>query len=512
MKKIIISLFAAATSLAAGAQETYEIANIGTQDLNGTARYVGMGGAMEALGADISTMSTNPAGIGLFRRSQLTGTLGLVAQQESEGWQSYDKTNVSFDQLGLVVAMPTGDDSFFNFGFGYRKSRNFNQILSMVDVLDGASQSKVFYDKMAGGYITNEDSRTYSQLDVLNHETLYVGDDGKLFNPVRFANGTATRFDGYDYEWHRGASGYIGEYDFNISGNIDNRYYLGFTLGLHDVNYRANTLYDERMLPNTAGLETLTFTDRREIDGTGVDVKFGFIFRPVEESPFRIGLYVNSPIWYDLTSYNYTRMFANDTEYADPVQGEQEYAFKTPWKFGVSLGHTIENFIALGATYEYADYGTTQARIKYPGYTYDTWSDTEPDDAMNASIKSTLKGVHTLKVGAELKPSDELSVRMGYNFVSPMYQKDAYRDVVADSYGTMYSSTVDYTNWKATHRFTVGLGYRFSKRMALDAAYQFSAQKGQFLPFPGSDDDNLPYDKDITNKRNTWQLTMAYTF
>ena len=56
---------AALTFLAipAMAQETYESANIATQDLNGTARYVGMGGAMEALGADISTISTNPAGI-----------------------------------------------------------------------------------------------------------------------------------------------------------------------------------------------------------------------------------------------------------------------------------------------------------------------------------------------------------------------------------------------------------------------------------------------------------------
>lgn len=41
------------------AQETYEVAEVSTQDLNGTARYVGMGGAMEALGADLSTISTN---------------------------------------------------------------------------------------------------------------------------------------------------------------------------------------------------------------------------------------------------------------------------------------------------------------------------------------------------------------------------------------------------------------------------------------------------------------------
>ena len=51
-----------ATSLVAlpvVAQETYENARIMGEDLNGTARYVGMGGALEALGADISTIGTN---------------------------------------------------------------------------------------------------------------------------------------------------------------------------------------------------------------------------------------------------------------------------------------------------------------------------------------------------------------------------------------------------------------------------------------------------------------------
>ncbi|MEE3384030.1 MAG: hemin receptor, partial [Prevotella sp.] len=67
MKKLLYVSFALALSLPVMAQETYENANIATKDLNGTARYVGMGGAMDALGADLSTMSSNPAGIGLFR-------------------------------------------------------------------------------------------------------------------------------------------------------------------------------------------------------------------------------------------------------------------------------------------------------------------------------------------------------------------------------------------------------------------------------------------------------------
>ena len=66
MKTQTISiLLLALAALPAMAQETYQDTKLVENELNGTARYVGMGGAMEALGADISTISTNPAGIGL---------------------------------------------------------------------------------------------------------------------------------------------------------------------------------------------------------------------------------------------------------------------------------------------------------------------------------------------------------------------------------------------------------------------------------------------------------------
>ena len=80
MKAKYLLIASALTTLPGFAQETYENEKLTGSDLNGTARYVGMGGAMEALGADISTMQSNPAGIGLFRRSQVTISGGLVMQ------------------------------------------------------------------------------------------------------------------------------------------------------------------------------------------------------------------------------------------------------------------------------------------------------------------------------------------------------------------------------------------------------------------------------------------------
>ena len=107
MKKLIVGAILL-TGLSAYAQETYNNAIIATEDLNGTARYVGMGGAMEALGADISTISTNPAGIGMFRRSQVSLSAGLVSQANAAKSAYNDATNASFDQIGGVWSQRVG--------------------------------------------------------------------------------------------------------------------------------------------------------------------------------------------------------------------------------------------------------------------------------------------------------------------------------------------------------------------------------------------------------------------
>ena len=94
MKKIFSLMAAAMLTTAATAQETYDNAQLAQKDLNGTARYVGMGGAMEALGADISTMGTNPAGIGMFRRSVINGSFGFSSQSDAEEFNGADKTTI----------------------------------------------------------------------------------------------------------------------------------------------------------------------------------------------------------------------------------------------------------------------------------------------------------------------------------------------------------------------------------------------------------------------------------
>lgn len=486
-------------SLPVAAQETYENANLTSTDLNGTARYVGMGGAMEALGADVSTIGSNPAGIGLFRRSQLSVSGGLLMQSNGKEYGDGKKTNASFDQIGFVYTTRASRGSNLNFGFNYTKGKNFDFLLNASGKLGNGSQNNQSYLKHVLG------SENYGGFDVRKKDDAYIGFaspqanfaswtwnqlDYLYFNTLLPDATTAGKFNNYladSYTFDKASTGYVGNYDFNISGSIQDQFYLGLTFGLKDVHYDSESRYNERL---SNGIGDVSVLDIRRITGTGFDITAGIIVRPIASSPFRIGAYVKTPTWYDLTTSNVTRIDRNTNTGGKndwgKVPNSYDYKLWTPWKFGLSLGHTVGNYLALGLTYEFEDHSTLDSRINDGGYYndyYGTYYETSSaDKSMNKHTKQALKGVSTLKMGAEYKPTSNLALRLGYNYISPKYNKDAQKDPTIVSPGSAYSSSTDFVNWDSTNRFTFGIGYQINK-FNVDLAYQYSIQKGTFYPF-----------------------------
>ena len=502
MKKIFVFAALAIVAVQSKAQkaatlDTYIGAQLATEDLNGTARYVGMGGAMDALGADISTMGTNPAGIGLFRRNHVSASFGLGIQSDGKSFGDGSKTTPSFDQIGFVYSMRTGRSSFFNFGFNFHKSRNFNHVLSAAArAINGSSQNRQTTIKGING---DFDVNLYGEnmVDNLYLESGMIEDE----------KGVVYTVDADDYTFNRAQTGYIGEYGVNLSGNINNRVYLGLTVGFKDVHYDSYTLYDEMLLSYTdPNMDYVVMEDNHKITGTGFDIKAGVIVRPVEESPFRVGLSVASPTFYKLTTKNFTTINFNATVKGLPAEvymdgdDKADFRFNTPWKFALSAGHTINNELALGVSYEYADYSTNDMRI-ITGSGYDWYGDyydnSDSDPVMKAHTKRTLKGVSTIKAGAEYKIDKNVAVRVGYNYVSPMYKSDGVRDLTLACPGAYMASTTDYTNWKSTNRLTAGVGLYFDQ-FRVDLAYQYQMRSGDFYPY--MDGLSAQYIDDATGK------------
>lgn len=507
------------------AQDSYDAQTFVNSDLNGTSRFVSMGGALGALGGDISVMSTNPAGTAMYRKSDAAITLSGVFTNDNA--MGHDKARMSFDQGGALIAFdmdnPSGEGlQFVNFGVNYQKKRNFfgNHNIGVQHMTIPATNGDYYllsqsFQIADMGNWAMEDAKAAS---LSNDYDLYFGSllylatakDGTILVDMLDDDGNQVvdqygnvKYAGVGAEkayMEKATYGANIQADLNLSFNVSDQFFFGASLGVYHINYDRESSYQEfwQQDDGNGNLKTYSyeFNNWYKTTGDGFDVKLGFICRPIEDSPFRFGVSVHTPIWYRMTDSNGGAVYYKNERLAYVDNREYDYHFRTPWKFGFSLGHTIGTNFAIGAEYEFQDLSTAK------------YSDVDHYEAeyfrnVNRITKQTLRGQHTLKVGVEYKPIEEFSIRAGYNFLSSPFKQDAFRTI---GYDSPYTET-DYTNWGPINRFTVGLGYRY-KGGYFDIAWQYQAQKGDFYAF----DNSYLKPTKINNNRSQLMATLGFRF
>ena len=542
MKKIITlaTLGLMITAAPIVAQTVYDAAKITNKDLNGTARFVGMGGAMGALGGDISTIGTNPAGIGIYRSNDAMVSFGLSAYGTESNYMgnkiNSDKVRASFDNAGFVLATKIGNATtlrYVNFGFNYHRAKSFYKNMSMKGNLGDHSQTFQMAEQATG--ITDWGNYPYDDnnigwLSVLGYDSWLISNlttkvtdvpykdknGNQIYNingeplyemPGSFYGMTENGLANFRSEERGG----VDQYDFNISFNISDRVYLGMTIGAYGVNYDKYSIYSENYSGDYTG-EGYDLVSMNKINGSGFDLKFGAIVRPFEYSPFRIGLAVHTPTYYKLdyktSAYVLSDVYSevtgkiepHDIYTSDMIEGDmiRQFRLQTPWTYNVSLGYTIGRNWALGAEYEYQDYSSMKFKNPDDGYSdmFEYENSTTP----------MMKGVSTIRLGAEYKVIPQFALRAGYNYSTAIFNSDAYKDLPINSIQT----DTDFANTKALSNYTLGIGYRGSMFYA-DLAYKFSSYKEDFYPFVEMDhviENGITYRTlgalpDVTKVKNT---------
>ena len=549
MKKIITVIYTLSFVIGAvSAQSVYDGVKIADKDLNGTARFVGMGGAMGALGGDITTMGTNPAGIGIYRSNDVMTSFSYSAygmESKYEGQKStIDKNRWSFDNIGVVFATKIGNQTplrYVNFGFNYKRSKSFYKNMSMsgmMGVVENPSNpgSPYYVSQTNSMALQATDAERYvwdnsrQHLDFDNANRIFSDPDAGWLGALGYRGGLTER-DRIDNEpdlyvpflpvepssvFNSREKGGIDQYDFNVSFNINDRVYLGLTIGTYDVDYDKYSGYDESYKRG----EGYSLESYNNISGSGFDVKMGLILRPFEYSPFRIGFAVHTPTFYKLT-YSTSAIVTND--YRDANTDElkriivdtydyvgdmkRDYRLVTPWKYNVSLGYTVGTSLALGAEYEYEDYST----MKFKYSSNDGGGDMEFE---NAEVKNCLKGEHTFRIGAEYKVIPEFAFRLGYNYSSAVFRDEAVKYIPSNSLIT----DTDFSNKRSQSNYTLGIGYR-GKMFYADLAYQLSTYKENFYPYynefeltQGEWTMVTPPATKVTNTRSQVLLTVGMRF
>ncbi len=507
-KTLLLACVACAPALlnAQGAMDGYTFSQ---RDLKGTARYMSMGGAFGALGGDLSVMSQNPGGIGIFRRNEIGFTIDLDCQRSTslaQGMKSSDtQTKFLLNNIGAVFTMKMNNQVMrnLNFGFSYQKAASFNRKYSGSFNQLSNSMSNYIAGVANSNSLTVGDVESTSDYDPYNPTDggytspwiAILGYDSYLISPVASGNDTA-----WYGQWGNGTSGSgyfnvletggVDEYNLSFGGNISDIFFWGMDFGIIDMNYRAESLWGENL--NGAYVDDGTqFSQTTSewslyndyiVKGNGFNYKLGFIVKPIQE--LRLGFAFHTPTWYSIEE-----AFYGDVEYKydnslrpgnaqtnNGDDGYNSYNFRTPWRFIFSAAGVIGNRVILSADYEFENNRYMHFYDAGSMWSYDggRFADT------NYDITRTYKGVSTFRVGAEFRATDEVSLRAGFvNSSSPVEQSALNGQLEMYPSGTRPSFSLD----NSTRYITCGVGYRTGK-FSCDLAYVYKNRSSEYFAYP----------------------------
>jgi len=531
----------------ASAQSAVDAYSLSRNDFKGTARFMSMGGAFGALGGDISTLNQNPGGIGIYRSNDVGITLDLDLQHSSTntgGLKMTDnQTKFHVNNFGYIGAINTGSDviPFLNFGASYTRANSFDRRFrgrngnlqgSFSNFIAGATSGEGSYAGWSQADLTQIDNDYNPYTDSWAPWMSILAYNAYLINPQPGTPESANKYQGL---WQGGTSGnsemvyeekgYVDEYNISFGGNVMNTLYWGLGFGITDINYTANSFFDEELshasIPNYEATGVVNgdayygLDSWKHITGTGFNFKLGVIVKPINE--LRLGLAVHTPTYYNLTQqswarvdYNYSSGYNSSAETNDGWNYQIDWKLRTPWRLIVSGAGVLGGRAIISADYEYRPYQNMAIRDADGNpFTYSGSS----TDFLKGDIESYYQSSNILRVGAEYRLTPAWSVRAGVNYESSpstSYARSAQADIFTEGpqdCGTMPSYTMD----KATTYLTCGLGYRYQS-FYIDAAYVYKNQKAEYRPYTPNDYTATPAATEVTDSNSQIVLSMGFRF
>lgn len=546
MKKIYFLAASVAFPFIADAQSAIDGFRFSQPDLKGTARYMGMAGAFGALGGDLSSISTNPAGLGVYRRNEIGISMNLDLQSatsEAQGSKNTQNgTKFLLSNVGGVASWNLSNTTMpnINVEFTYNRAASFNARYcgaiptlknSLTNYIAGVSNnegvtvadvttisdSNNFFDP----YNPNDGGFAAPWLSILGYDSYFITPSGNDDQPNWIGQwGTTTSGSGaFDVETSGGAN----EYNIAVGGNIANKVFWGVDFGIVDLDYQMTAIWGESLknavVDNPSGMENSSsdwrLTNAYNASGTGYNIKVGLIYRPIQE--LRLGLSFASPTWY---SINESYLATTNFKYSVDIPGLQEnravtnggqwglnsYNFRTPWRLTASAAGVIGRNLIVSADFEWQKYNKMRFYNGGSGYYdygydggFDDWYpyyapmqkaspaiyNNDPWYATNADIEDYYKSTTSVRIGAEYRITPRFSVRIGYANVSSPVKKEA-----KDGSMLIYTSGTmpNYTMNNSTNYVTCGLGYNFNN-FYIDGAFvrkTMSSEYHAYTPDPAN--------------------------
>jgi long-subunit fatty acid transport protein len=496
------------------AQGEMDAIRLSDGDLRGTARGQAMAGAFGALGGDVTGIMINPAGLGVYRSSEVNATMALNSAHLKTDWQNTfnrERTvKFNFDNISYIGYYPTGNMSVpvLNFAFTYNRLKNFNRRYSAsgqgmqpsLTAYIAAITKGVYYNDMnmdEGNRYDPYANPAIPWLSTLGWLGFLINDVSDNSYSGLFPDATVSP------RLNVNEQGCIESYDFSLGTNFSDKFYLGMTFALTDISYVMNSSYGEEF--SSGG--TVGLSNSFKTEGAGFQFVFGGIYRPFDF--LRLGIAYHSPVLYSLEDYYQGHTTANypgaSSEWAKtPDNALTRYRFNTPGKWVFSTAGIIGTKAIVSLDYEVKNYG----------HMYLMDPEGLPKKDANKYIDEDFKVASTFRAGLEYRLTPQFSARVGYSYAQNPYEQQFQ----AGKKEAMIVGTVPHYTIDGDVRYiTGGIGYRFTPNFYIDATLVYRTQKDDFYYFPsvirpegGFEVHSLP--GSLTNTNYKVLVTAGYKF
>ncbi len=443
----------------------------------GTARATAMANAFGALGADLSTASTNPAGIGIYKHSSAVFSPSIMMSNVNSNFNGTNafgsKLSVMMNNLGIVISSTksSGNLKAFNFSFGYNRINNFKRNYNI--------KGKNNKGSLLDSYMLDANGSLPSELDEFTtakaYDTWLIDNNNPSDTTAyesalwyKLPNGTTPKY-GETQTKAQQVSGGAGEYFANFAINYNNFLYFGATVGFQSFSYTSVSTYSEKDFVDNADLKSFTFTENIADNGSGINLKLGLILKPTKF--LRIGAAFHSPTYFTINDVYFTNMKSywntpdpngNYDYNTDNIDKSNQFMYNllTPMRLMGDVGIILGDHVLIGLDYEHLDYSSMRMSSKDYMFTNE-----------NQNIRDMYKTVDNYRAGVEFH-TGPFYLRAGYAMIGSPYKSDV---------------KMDYSRSQISGGLGLSMGNFF-----VDASYVRNLSKYNYYLYNGYTDEPVP--------------------
>lgn len=446
------------------AQNDADLFRFSKQYHGGSARFEAMGGAFGALGADISAVQINPAGMGRFSSSQFSFSLGPTINSTTADFMSTstkaNRSSFSIPSVGIVLTRDLSGrnkgDMYSQFAFGMNRVAHYHQ----KTTISGEQFPSLLENFMgqAQGYAPEELGQFFPFTTSLAWESYTID-----FDPATSSYYSYLNYGDMRMNREITTTGGSNEFFISYSRNRLNKLYYGGSLNIR--TYRHNEMYthSEDLTVEDSVFNGFDYTYSLNTKGTGVDLKLGVIY--LISDGFRIGAAFHTPTYIAMedrwTADMVGRFKTGNTTIPQnliPI-GQYKYRMITPLKTVVSASYVIGMNAVISGDIEYIGYNMARLRstrdIAYDPYDF---------EIENAEAKVRLTGALNYRIGLEYNIQQKLFLRTGFALYGNAYRKSENVDPKPDL------------------SFSGGIGYKIGN-FSIDLAYVNRQVNRIYYPF-----------------------------